>query len=139
MSFYDVLVDVLNEKGKTIQDLERDKVLPKNVFYNFKFFTPSLKHMISMANYLELSLDYIVGNSSENKFKKYKLSQNNFFKILSEILKENSVSQSKLSKDTGIARVNFSRWKGGLTPQFSSVLLISKYLKCNIDELLERE
>lgn len=138
-NFYELLMEIMNDKNVSIVDLENEKILTKNTFYNFKDNFPSLDNIISIANHLQVSIDYIVGNCDTNKFYKYKKQQTNIYNVLNQILKTSKISQSKLCKDLGISRTNFSSWKNGSTPKFSTLFALSKYLKCNIDELLEKE
>lgn len=139
MNYFSIIKDVLNEKNKTILDLEKDNVIKKNIFYEFKYCCPSLKNIINIANYLKLSIDYILENTTENNFFKYKLEQNNIYNKLVEALKIANISQVKFCKDLGISRTNFSRWNNGATPKLSTLIDVSKYLGCRIDDLLEKE
>ena len=88
---------------------------------------------------MKVSIDYIIGNTSERKFKKYKIHQTNFYEIIVTMLKNANLSQRKLCKDLNISKSNFGRWKNGTVPNFSTIIEISKYLNCNIDDILERE
>lgn len=139
MNFKELIIDVLQEKGKTIQDLVEDKVVVKNAIYEYEEFTPSLRNILNIANYLQVSLDYIVGKSSENNFKKYKMEQNNFYNKFDSLLKEMQITKYKLRKDLHISNADFHRWKNGTTPMFSTILQIVEYLNCSIDDLLEFE
>ncbi len=135
LNFYDLILDVLNEKGLTIKDLEN--VIAERAVYGFSKCTPSLQNAIKIANYLEISLDYLIGKTNVNKFKPYNSNQRNFFNILNKTLKEMNISQNKLSKDIHIGQSNFSRWKNSNTPRFSTIIEIANYLGCMIDDLLE--
>ena len=84
-----------------------------------------------------MSIDYILDRVADNKFRGYKLNQINFYDNLNEMML--SVSQLKLCKDLGISRTNFSRWAKGTEPTIAKLVLLSDYLHCNIDDLLERE
>jgi len=93
--------------------------------------------MINIANFLHMSIDYILDRTADNRFKKYSLTQSNFYINLKKMMI--SASQLKLCKDLGISRTNFSRWKNGTKPTIAKLILIADYLNCNIDELLEHE
>ncbi|MBP3432080.1 MAG: helix-turn-helix transcriptional regulator [Clostridia bacterium] len=138
-NFYDLISDVLQERNKSIKDLENDGVLTKNTFYNFKDTAPSLSNIIAIANYLSVSIDYIIGNTSENKFKRYSPTQPNLYSKISALLNSSGISQSKLCKAVGISRTNFSRWNHGATPKLSTLIEICKYLSCNLDDILEKK
>ena len=108
MNYFTIIKDVLNEKTKTILDLENDNVIKKNIFYEFKYCCPSLANIISIANYLELSIDYIFENTTQNNFSKYKVEQNNIYPKIIDTLKSMNISQVKICKDLAISRTNFS-------------------------------
>lgn len=137
-NFSELLLDIMDEKGKSIKDLEESKIIGKNTFYIFSKTYPSLNTIIKIANFLNVSIDYLLDKSTENKFKPYKLEQNNFYNTLSIILKKNNISQTKLCSDLQISRTNFSRWKNGTQPSLEKLILISTYLNCSIDDLLEQ-
>ena len=129
----------MEEKGVTIKDVESNGILSKNSFYLFLRSDPSLETLIKLANYLEVSIDYIVGNTTENKFHKYKSNQSNFYNTLITTLKSYGINKSKLCKDLGMSRTTIYRWKAGTAPSYSSLITLAKYLRCNIDDLLEHE
>lgn len=135
LNFYELILDVLTEKGLTIKDLE--KVIADNAIYEYSKYTPSLQNAIKIANFLEISLDYLIGKTNENKFRPYNPNQRNFFNNLNKTLKEMNISQNKLSKDIHIGQSSFSRWKNTDTPRFSTVIEIANYLGCMVDDLLE--
>ena len=137
LNFYDFLVDALYEKNKTINDLVADKIVPLKTIYHFKKYYPTLKNAISIANYLEFSLDYILERTAENDFKRYTYPQTQIFYKIDLLLKEQEISQTKLCKDLNISRTNFSIWKNQFNPRLSMLIIIADYLGCNLDDLLE--
>ncbi|MBQ8762205.1 MAG: helix-turn-helix transcriptional regulator [Clostridia bacterium] len=139
LNFSELILEVMNEKGKTIKDLENNNILSKNTFYIFKDTAPSLNSIIKIANYLNTSIDYIIGNTTENNFKKYKINQFNFYNKLNKLLQSAKISQVKLCKDLEISRTNLSRWKNGTQPTLNKLISLATYLRCYIDELLEYE
>ena len=70
-NYFEIFNESLSETGTTIAELENQKVITKYTFYKFKQYCPSLKNALNIANYLKLSLDYILDNVPDNKFKKY--------------------------------------------------------------------
>ena len=69
-NFVELLNEKLEERDKSIQDLEENGILAKNTFYIFKHSSPSLITMIKIANFLKMSIDYILDRVTDNKFKK---------------------------------------------------------------------
>ena len=139
INFFDLFLAAVQERKLTIKDLEEANVLHKNVFYGFKNDCPSLKNAIQIANFLEVSIDYILENTDENLFSKYKFPQNNFYDNLTEILREMNVSKAALAREAGFAETNYIYWKRGSQPKLSTLIEISRVLNCKIDDLLERE
>lgn len=137
-NYYELILDAVNETGKNIKDLETKGILGKNTFYIFKNSAPSLSTMLEIANFLDMSIDYILDRCDNNYFKKYSLSQTNFYSNLKTLLGK-STSQVKVCKDLGISRTNFSRWKNGTSPTISKLISLANYLNCNIDDLLDHE
>ena len=136
MNFYDLIFDVMNEKGITIKDLEQKGVLGKNTFYKFKIASPTLISLIKIANYLRVSIDYIIFQKENNYFKPYSTNQQGFYKNLEQIRVDSGISKLKLCSDLNISRTNFSRWKIGQTPTVYKLIELSQYLDCDIDDLL---
>ena len=139
LNLFNLLSDALEERHKTISDLEKDGLLSKNTVYKYSKFDISLVSLIKFANYLEMSIDYLLGLTNDNKFKKYNLANPNFYLNLKEIMKVNNVSQYKLSKDLLFSDSNFGRWKNGTMPSLSKLLDLSNYLSCPIDDFIDKE
>lgn len=138
--FSNLVLEILNEQGKTFGDLEKDNIICKRSFYQYKDFTPFLPKILEIANYLQVSLDYLCNRATTtNDFKKYSVKQNLFFDKLNSQLKLSSISKFKLAKDLNLGRANFTYWKNGSTPKLSTLIAIANYLGCDIDDLLEHE
>jgi len=138
-NFLDLLKDVLLETGKSFKDLEEAGILHSRTFYQYKDNTPNLLTIIKIANFLNVSLDYLTGRSSVNDFSQYKEEQKNCYENILSILRENNISQSQLSRDTKIGRPNFTYWKQGRLPKLNTLILLANYLSCSIDEFLDLE
>lgn len=138
-NFAELLDDLLKEKKITIKELHDNNILKKNVYYEFKEYMPSLKNAISIANYLKVSLDYIINENYTNDFKKYKVKQENFYKNLQNVLSSVNIAKNKMCNDLNISRNNLTRWKSGSQPKLSTLIQITDYLKCDIDDLLDHE
>ncbi len=133
---FDLFLEGLKEKGKSISDLEKDGVLNKNIFYGFKKYCPSLLNAIKVANYLGLSLDYILERTSENKFKEYSLDQIGVYAKIQDIMDSQNLTPYKVSKALNIAQSNFTDWKRGAQPKLSTLISIVDFLHCDLDDVL---
>lgn len=139
MNFDKMLLEVMKEKSKTIKNLVENNIISEDSFYQYKNYIPNLKHSMAIANYLEVSLDYILGNIDFYDFKTYKEHQTKIYDNIIIIMKSLNVSKYRICKDLGISIDNFARWQKGNVPKFSTIIEISKYLNCRIDDILERE
>lgn len=68
LNFKNILSEILDEKNKSFADLEENNIISERTFYQYKDYTPYLPTVIKIANYLEVSLDYLTGRTSENNF-----------------------------------------------------------------------
>jgi len=139
LNFVELLSDALLEKGKTWKDLENAGVICRRGFYQYKTYTPFLPSVLKIANFLEMSLDYFTNRVDKNVFKRYKIKQTLFFENLDKIMKSYNISQCQLAKDLNIGRTNFLYWKSGSLPKLITLVDLSNYLNCSIDDLLEHE
>ena len=125
VDFIKLVENILEEQGKTKQDLFENNVVSENTFYKYRQRYPSIKTVVKIANYLNVSLDYLFEFSSENLY-------NN----LTSMIDSNKISYRKFCKDLGYAKDNILRWKSGIQPTILRVLEIANYFGCSIDDLL---
>lgn len=131
--------EILEEKGQTTQSLFDNKIVPENTFYKYKQRYPSLNTLIKIANYLHVSIDYLLGMSDENKFKTYSKEQKNLYNNIINLINNSKISQRKFSKDLNYSRVNLQRWKNGMKPNIQTLIEISNYFNVPINDLLDKE
>lgn len=136
-NFIKAVKEILEEQGKTTSNLFNDKIISENTFYKYNKRNPSLKSLIKIANYLEVSIDYLYELSDVNNFKPYSLQQNNFYSKLIDMINSANISCRKFSKDLNYSRDNILRWKNGTKPSVQSLLEIVKYFNCSVDDLLD--
>lgn len=68
-NFKELLLEVLNEKNKSVKDLEDGGIIPKRTFYEYKNVTPYLETVLRIANFLNVSLDYLSNRTTDNRFR----------------------------------------------------------------------
>lgn len=130
---------VLEEKNMTTQDLFDDNIISQNTFYKYKHRYPSLKTLLKIANYLNVTVDYLFELTDQNNFKPYSLQQNDLYTHIVALIDNYGISQRKFSKDLHYSRVNLLRWKKGTSPNVQALIEIAKYLNCPIDDLLQKQ
>lgn len=136
VDFIKLVENILEEQGKTKQDLFENNVVSENTFYKYRQRYPSIKTVVKIANYLNVSLDYLFEFSSENHFIEYNVDNLNFYNNLTSMIDSNKISYRKFCKDLGYAKDNILRWKSGIQPTILRVLEIANYFGCSIDDLL---
>ncbi len=136
MDFISIVKNILEERNKSTEDLFNDKIISKNTFYKYKQRNPSLKTLIKIANYLEVSIDYLYELSDENNFKPYSENQTEFYNILLNLINTSGISIRKFCKDLNYSKDNVIRYKKGVEPSVRTLLEIAKYFQCSVDELL---
>ena len=133
VDFIKLVENILEEQGKTKQDLFENNVVSENTIQTA---LSSIKTVVKIANYLNVSLDYLFEFSSENHFIEYNVNNLNFYNNLTSMIDSNKISYRKFCKDLGYAKDNILRWKSGIQPTILRVLEIANYFGCSIDDLL---
>ena len=133
VDFIKLVENILEEQGKTKQDLFEIMLFQKT---QYRQRYPSIKTVVKIANYLNVSLDYLFEFSSENHFIEYNVDNLNFYNNLTSMIDSNKISYRKFCKDLGYAKDNILRWKSGIQPTILRVLEIANYFGCSIDDLL---
>lgn len=135
--FITIIQNVLEECNKTTDDLFNNKIVSKDTFYKYKKRNPSLSTLIKIANYLQVSIDYIFERSNENKFSYYSLDKNIFYKNLITMINSSNISIRQFCKDLNYAKDNVLRYKRGVTPSIRTLIEIADYFDCSIDDLIK--
>lgn len=63
MDFYERLQSLTKENNKSFNQVEADLKLSKNTLYNYKKSKPTQERLLELANYFNVSTDYLLGNS----------------------------------------------------------------------------
>ena len=131
--------DILSERNLTRIDLANLAGVHRNVIAKLNYASISLSTAIKIANFLNISIDYMVGLSEDDS--KFKPTNNNinFYNNCKKILEELNISQRKLCRDLNFSTDAFTRWKNGQLPFLSSIISIAKYLNVEIEELIGRK
>ena len=137
IDFIKTIKDILDEQGKTTQDLFNSKIISEDTFYKYKQRYPSLKTLINIVNYLGVSIDYLLGRSVENDYTYYTLNSVVFYNNLISLIKSRNISGRRFCSDLHYSRDNLIRWKNGTQPSVQSLIEIAKYFNCTIDDLLK--
>ena len=139
LNFIEIITNILDEQGKTPNDLFSAGVVSANNFYKYKVRYPSLKTLLKIANFLEVDLDYMFYISNENNFKRYSSDQSKFYDNLIGLIKLNNLSLRQFCRELKFARANLTRWKTGTSPGIETLFDIVRYFNCSFNDLLTGE
>lgn len=137
--FISLVNNILEEQNISPEDLFINNVVSKNTFYKYRHRNPNLETAIKIANYLHVSLDYLLGLSEDNIFHTYSLNQQNFYNTLVNLIQASNISQRQFCKELNYSKDNILRYKKGVQPSIRTLIEISKYFGCTIDELLTKQ
>ena len=99
---------------------------------------PSTKVLIRIANFYNVSLNYLLGKSDSNDFIESAKSAD--FKLrFEELCKEKDVTHYKVANDCAFDKSNISKWfSKGYLPELEIIELLCDYFNVSIDYLLCR-
>jgi len=136
IDFIKLVENILEEQGKTKQSLFDDCVVSANTFFKYRQRYPSLKTVIKIANYLNVSIDYLFEFVNENHFKQYNYENLKFYENLISCIESKKISSRQFCKDLGYSKDNILRWKNGIQPTVQRLLEMTQYFGCSIDDLI---
>lgn len=64
---YDQLSKLIKESGKSINQIERELGYPRNTLTTYKRSNPSTKRLNELAEYFNVTVDYLLGRDEEPK------------------------------------------------------------------------
>lgn len=98
-----------------------------------------LSNLVSLANFLNCSIDFLLGRSEEvltflpiSVLPKFSLR-------LREVMKEKGISTYRLRKETRYDGKYFQKWDNGSDPLALTLIELAEILDCNVDYLIGRE
>jgi len=99
---------------------------------------PSLEHVISIADKLNYSADYLFWLTTNPKFTPAE-NRSTFAERLQFLLDKNSISKNKLAALCGVTSSTVSKWLlRGQLPKPHAAINLSKHFDCSLDYLLGR-
>jgi len=136
--FSDNLYEIMKERKITVGELADMSGVKAERIYDYKIHEPSLISAIKIADALHLSLDYLAGREIEPSFVPRKDWKINFYDNLVRFLETQNIPKRHLCYALKYSTACFTLWKNGALPLFSTLIEISNYLDCSIDELIGR-
>lgn len=77
MTAFDILKKLCDEQGISVNTLEENIGLGKNTLYSWKKNTPKGSNLIRVADYFDVSTDYLLGRTNEKRHFDRNVSENN--------------------------------------------------------------
>ena len=135
-NFQERLTELLQDNNLTKQQFAKNinkRLSTINEYFLNNYF-PQIDLAITIANYFNVSLDYLFGLSD----KKENLNKNDnpFFENFEILVKTNNKSILNTMLDMNFKESNYYRWKEGKIPKTNNLLTIAKYFDVSLDYLI---
>lgn len=138
MNTINKILELLKQQGKKQKDLTDYLGVSKNLFTDWKSgrIKSYQKYLPQIADYLECSVDYLLGREESGDAEVKKLITDR----IQDLADQKNITIAKLLKDINLSPSSFSMWKKrGTSPKAETVQKIADYLGCSVDYLLGRE
>ena len=139
--FAERLDELIFDKNIKVIDFAKQAGISKSTVYEYVSGkkVPTLKNLIKMADYFNVSTDYLLGIEKDVYTKTFKKCED-FSIRFNKILENFSISRYKLERLTGISESVLYYWaKGKTVPTVESLLTVCNALNCSFDSLIGRE
>lgn len=141
MNYMKVIEDIREYEGVSQVELAKVIGITKSTYSNYKRYdrTIPLKHINAVANYFNVSIDFILGLTQTQKYNVKNIALDNFIigKNIQNFRKEFNITQDSLANNLGTTQSTISDYEKGNTLILTQFLYIicSKY-KVSADYLL---
>lgn len=141
LGFGDRLKDLLSERAIDVNKFSQDTGFPPYEIYHWwqEKYYPSLANLIKIADYFNVSLDFLLGRESL-------ITSDNFHTCppfhnqLMQIIQEKDTNIHKLSKASMVDRNTIYSWlKAKRQPQVDALIRLATALDISVDYLVGRE
>lgn len=139
-AFQKRISEIIKEEGCSKEDFAKFAGVNKEVISRASVYgiIPTVKSLVKIADYLDKSLVYVLGETDSEIF--YKADEpKTFHQRVEELLKENNTKYSAVTKKLSCSRSSFHVWKSkNSLPSLEYLEEIAEYFKVSIDYLLGR-
>lgn len=144
--FSQTLIALRKEKNLTQYSLAEKLGFSRGLIANYEQASrePDFKVLEQIANYFDVTTDYLLGRSkkkniSQDEHIEHDIFMSNISSRLSKILEEKNMTQRKLSELVGVSEVTISRYlNGNRIPKTDIISDIANALNVSVDYLLGR-
>ena len=94
---------------------------------------PNIEKLVKLADYFDVSLDYLMGGKMKNITEEFSL-------CLKKIRMKRKLSQKQIAEELKISQQQYSKWEGGIiTPNAETLVRLADYFDVSVDYLLGRK
>lgn len=94
-----------------------------------------LPYLVKLCKYFGCSLDYLVGRTDTDR-KPSNFTIKNFGTQIREVMKRKNISIYRFRKETRLGGRIISDWDKGANPKLNTLIRLSDYFDCTLDELV---
>ena len=141
MKYNEILKELRTTKNLTQEELAKKLEINRVQYnqYENDYNTIPIKHLITIADYFQVSIDYILGFNKKMKYNNQKIETNALIagSRLKEVRKEKKITQQKLAKDLNTNQsviANYERGRNFIATPF--LYTICKKYNISADYLL---
>lgn len=141
MNFSEIFKDMISDNDITAKRLAKKIKIQDSTLYKYMSGTlPRIENAVSIANYFNCSLNYLMGIDEEPQKVRFKntFDKSLFYKRYSKLLNDNSIAHFSLSKEIDLNVSSLYAWKNGTVPNLEVLSKIAIYFSCSIDYLVGR-
>ena len=139
--FAERLNDLIFENKFSVGEVSKQSGVARSSIYEYLSGEkmPTLKNVLSLADYFKISTDFLLGLESENYTTEF-LPIKPFAERFNEVIKHYDISRYKIEKDSHLSQSTLYYWAKGHTkkPTVEKLIEVALILGCSLDYLLGR-
>lgn len=139
-AFRERMLSIIDERELTKKDFAKAANVNKEIIIRATVYgiVPSVKSLMKIADYLQCSIDYLLGKVDKSDFVRSE-TEENFYARLQALADEKSIKLSALSHSLSFAPNSVYEWiRTNSLPSLEYLYEIAGYFKVSVDYLLGR-
>lgn len=135
--FKDILSDIMFERKMTTRKMaEVSGCSQTSISAWTRGVYPKLPNIIKLADYLNCSIDFLMGRADNAKITVS--NKSTFLERLKSLLFKEKIKIYSLQEKCGISNSMASKWQKGKIPKLETLIALANYFDCSIDYLIGR-
>lgn len=139
--FKEILEELIFEMGNpSLSEIERLSGIKQSQFSRYLMGAyPYINSAINLANFFDVSVDYLFGISTDKSHSGYGAKNLTvFLERYDKALKDNNYTNWQFCKKFNLSESNWRHWKMGQEPKLETLIIIAEKLNVSIDYLIGR-